>query len=230
MVASTVGAAQARIDLRAGRPARAAEWAAAYQQAPPALYQRDDEDLTLACVLFAQGDCDAVLAWLAQMIEQAQGAGRMRSVIVGEILRGLAWQAAGKLHAALDACELALQLAQPHGYVRVFLDMGAPMLRLLRHAQSLDGVSAYARHLLDIAFAADAAAPIASPLPPTDTLSEQERKVLQLLCAGMSNQDIARELVITPGTAKWHVHNVLQKLDVRSRGQAIVRAHELGLV
>jgi LuxR family maltose regulon positive regulatory protein len=61
-----------------------------------------------------------------------------------------------------------------------------------------------------------------------DPLSEQEMRVLNLMIAGKSNAEIAAELVISVGTAKWHVHNVLQKLGVNNRPQAIARARELG--
>jgi LuxR family maltose regulon positive regulatory protein len=60
-------------------------------------------------------------------------------------------------------------------------------------------------------------------------LSEQEVRVLTLIVAGKSNKEIAEELVISLGTAKWHVHNVLQKLGVNNRPQAIARARELGM-
>jgi LuxR family maltose regulon positive regulatory protein len=60
-------------------------------------------------------------------------------------------------------------------------------------------------------------------------LSEQERRVLNLIVAGKSNQEIADELVISVGTAKWHVHNILQKLGVKNRPQAIARARQHGL-
>jgi len=53
--------------------------------------------------------------------------------------------------------------------------------------------------------------------------------VLHLIVEGKSNQEIAGELVISVGTAKWHVHNILQKLGVNNRPQAIARAHELGI-
>jgi LuxR family maltose regulon positive regulatory protein len=62
-----------------------------------------------------------------------------------------------------------------------------------------------------------------------DPLSEQEIRVLKLVVAGKSNQEIAAELIIGVGTAKWHVHNILQKLGVTNRAQAIARAHELGM-
>jgi len=61
-----------------------------------------------------------------------------------------------------------------------------------------------------------------------DPLSEQEVRVLGLIVAGKTNREIADELVISVGTAKWHVHNILQKLGVNNRSQAIARARELG--
>ena len=74
---------------------------------------------------------------------------------------------------------------------------------------------------------AAAAAP-AGQLP--DALTEQEMKVLELIVAGCSNKKIAAELVITVGTAKWHVHNIYEKLGVNGRSQAIARAYDLQLV
>jgi LuxR family maltose regulon positive regulatory protein len=63
-----------------------------------------------------------------------------------------------------------------------------------------------------------------------EPLSEREMEVLRLLAAGLSNQAIAAELVITPGTAKWHVNNIYAKLGVHSRIQAVGRARALGLL
>jgi len=61
-----------------------------------------------------------------------------------------------------------------------------------------------------------------------EPLSEQEIRVLGLIVAGKTNREIADELVISVGTAKWHVHNILQKLGVNNRSQAIARTRELG--
>ncbi|MBE2225208.1 MAG: response regulator transcription factor, partial [Anaerolineae bacterium] len=58
----------------------------------------------------------------------------------------------------------------------------------------------------------------------------QELNILALIVDGKTNQQIADELVITLGTAKWHVHNILQKLSVNNRTQATIRAQELGLL
>ena len=63
-----------------------------------------------------------------------------------------------------------------------------------------------------------------------ELVTARELAVLCLMAAGASNQDIAAELVITQGTAKWYVSQILGKLGVQSRTQAVARARELGLL
>src|SRR6266478_5393450 len=63
-----------------------------------------------------------------------------------------------------------------------------------------------------------------------DPLSQRELEVLQLVAAGASNQEIAKALVVTPGTVKLHVSHILSKLGVKSRTRAILRARDLGLL
>ena len=129
-------------------------------------------------------------------------------------------------HPALAWLGQALRLAAPEGYARIFLDEGAPLLELLPKVRAV--APDYVDALLAALQPADAPRP--SPLAQLpDPLSEQELRVLDLIVAGKSNREIAEELVITVGTAKWHVHNVLQKLGVGNRPQAIARARELGI-
>jgi len=127
--------------------------------------------------------------------------------------------------AAVDWLSQALGLAAPEGFIRIFLDEGTALLDLLPKARQATP------ELVDAilgSFQAESAS-ATSPLDQLpEPLSEQELRVLGLIVAGKTNREIADELVISVGTAKWHVHNILQKLGVSNRSQAIARARELG--
>jgi LuxR family maltose regulon positive regulatory protein len=138
--------------------------------------------------------------------------------------------------------ERVLALAEPQGYMRLFLDEGAPMARLLAQLQaSRPTVQSYVQALRAACHAQEqlrVAGPAvlskeASPGPQhalVDPLSEREVEVLRLLALGASNAEIAERLVVATSTVKYHVKNILAKLAVANRTQAAARAHELGLL
>jgi DNA-binding NarL/FixJ family response regulator len=68
------------------------------------------------------------------------------------------------------------------------------------------------------------------PSPRLAALTEREREVLELVAAGLTNDEIAGRLVLSPATAKTHVSRIMTKLDVRDRSQLVVLAYESGLV
>jgi LuxR family maltose regulon positive regulatory protein len=143
------------------------------------------------------------------------------------LVQALWHQGEKNMPAALDCLAEALQLAAPEGMVRLFVDEGEPILSLL--SQGRAAAPAFVDRLLQGRSSPGSDLPsLTIQLP--EPLTDQEKRVLGLLGQGMTNQEIADELVISLGTAKWHVHNVLQKLDVDNRAQAVVRAHELGIV
>ena len=74
------------------------------------------------------------------------------------------------------------------------------------------------------------AAPVHPPIPDVEPLTERELEVLRLLAAGHSNQVIAQQLIVAVGTVKRHVNNIMSKLGVQSRLEAVARARDLGLV
>lgn len=126
------------------------------------------------------------------------------------------------------------------GYVRVFVDEGAPMRLLILdfgfwiEHQDRPSLQPYVQTLLAAFPVADGAAPIQNPKSTiqnlTEPLTERELEVLRLLAAGNSNQAIARELIVAVGTVKRHLNSIFGKLGVRTRLEAVTRAHDLGLV
>jgi LuxR family maltose regulon positive regulatory protein len=155
-------------------------------------------------------------------------------------LQALALQAQGASTQALTTLGRALALAEPEGYVRLFVDEGAPMAALLaqsaeRRAQS-DPLLIYIEQLLRAFPEPQRQAQIVgrSPLERSDALveplSERELEVLRLLAAGLESPEIARELIISVSTARSHIKNIYGKLGVHGRVQAIERARALGLV
>ncbi len=123
----------------------------------------------------------------------------------------------------------ALQLARPGSLLRSFIDAGAALVPLLRAAARRADLSQDARRFLE-AMPAGAHASLPEAQPLVESLSEREIEVLKLVAAGHSNREIAAALVITPGTAKTHIHNLCGKLGVRNRTEAAMRAREMGLV
>lgn len=221
-------AIQARIELYLGQPQSARQWEQEYHAV------RDEsphefQDLILARVLLATGRLEEIPSILNSLLEKAESAGRMQTCIEAMMLLGLFHHAKKDSQSALEWIGKSLWLAAPEGFVRIFLDEGKPLLDLLPKARpsapefvdSLLGQNQPEGESLRFASA------LIEQLP--DPLSEQEIRVLKLIVAGKSNQQIADELVITVGTAKWHVHNVLRKLGVSNRPQAIARARELGI-
>jgi LuxR family maltose regulon positive regulatory protein len=139
-------------------------------------------------------------------------------------LEAVARRAHGQPEAALAALEQALALAGPGGFVRTFLDEAAPMRELLRRAAARSPGPADSQRLL--AAFAQATAPPADAL----ALTVRERQILRLMAAGLSNRDMAEELVIAEATLKRHVSNLYGKLEAHSRTQALARAASLKLL
>jgi LuxR family maltose regulon positive regulatory protein len=207
--------------------------------------------LTLTRVALATGRFEDALSLLERVTNNAHTAGHINVVIPSLVLTAIAYQAdpalqgkhagqargAGQIGSALAALEEALILAEPGGYVRVFIDEDRPMKMLL--AQWLAHASAgslrnYATHLLsqfdakrqNITTVQGSAPPVGDLVDP---LSQRELEVLHLMALGRTNQEIAQQLIVARGTVKAHTANIYRKLDVANRTEAVARARQLGL-
>jgi LuxR family maltose regulon positive regulatory protein len=195
----------------------------------PVPFAREPEYLSLLRVLLAQGKGDAVLAFVGRMLPIVEAAGRVGRTIELLVYQARAYYGKDAIPQALEALERALSLAQPEGYLRMFLDHGPPMAELLRLAGSRGIAVPYVSRLLP-AFGDRSGETPAREQPLIEPLSERELEVLCQLAMGKSNDEIAAALVIATGTVKRHLNNIFGKLDVRNRTQCVARARELHLI
>jgi len=214
----------ARLALFKGDLAQASHWADScgidLQEVPDAC--REAAYLTLVRVRLARRQTQGLSEALEPLRQRAQSEGRIGSLIEILALESLALHAEGHFGEALVKIEEALSLAEPQGFVRVFMDEGAPMQNLLTGARS-KGLHPYTETLLK-------ACPTFPPSPPTAGLSRREIEVLRLIAAGASNREIAERLFLSIGTVKKHTDNIYAKLGAHKRTLAISRAREMGLM
>jgi LuxR family maltose regulon positive regulatory protein len=223
-------------------------------------YSREITYLALVQVYLAQQRYTQALQWLAALRSSAEQVARVGSMISIMALQVAALQASGAKQEALRVLLRLLTLAEPEGYLRIFLDAGDPMQQALQALLTtkpiqretslvLPALASYASTIL-AAFACEhrqidqpeIISPVSKALPPTSSLSSQvvqqlvepltarELEVLYLLADGSTNQEIARQLVISLATAKKHVASILSKLGAENRTQAIARARSLSLL
>jgi len=237
--AAELAARSARVSLARGNVSAAAAWAeeAAHRPGQDDGYTRQVEALIIARVLVARGKLDEALAQLAACQQKAAGTGARRWAIEVDILRALVQQARGSNADALAALNRALTAAEPEGYVQIFLDEGLPLAPLLseilrtRRREAPAGLPAasnpFVRRLLD---ALDPHDETAVPCSLIEPLTSREKEVLELMAAGLSNRQIADELIVALGTVKSHLHHIYGKLGVNNRTEAAARARDLDLL
>ena len=238
----TAGAYEARIRLAQGNIAAATRWL------PESGLSVDDElslelcssYLTLARILMVQGQLVQALGLAERLLQMAEAAGAVGPTIEILVFQSLVLQAKNQDEGALTSLARALSLAEPEGYVRVFIGEGPPMYRLLEET-AVRGIAAkYVAKLLS-EFGVGVQDKSAIRIPSTslrtgpqsaliEPLSQRELEVLRLLAAGRSNKGIAQTLVIAVGTVKKHLKNIYQKLNVHSRTAAVARARELDIL
>ncbi len=265
---------QAHLWVMQGNLDAASHWAREYERlagaghdsgervgsSPPLL--REWERIVLAEVYVAEHRSHDALPLLAELLASAETGGRVARVLEILVLQATAYVAEEDTGSALEVLSKAIALAEPTGHMRVFLDGGVAVQRLLERlrtgeerqhalpAELQDRTAAYVGTLL-AAFAGEDTRRSGTQQPDTSAgaqpgagarqtsprtqplvapLSERELEVLRLLASGASNEDLMRELVIAMSTVKRHVSNVLSKLGVRRRTQAIARAYALRLI
>ena len=238
-----IAARKVRVWLAQGRLGEALGWARkqGLSTENDLSYLHEFDHITLARVLLARYKSDRAnrsileaMGLLERLLQAADEGGRMGSVIEILVLQAIAYHAQGDLPAALLHLQHALMLAEPEGYVRMFLDEGSSMMQLIREAAAHEIMPGYTDKLL-AAFEAEKRKSEDKPdLPPAqpliEQLSQRELKILQLIAQGLSNREIGERLFLALDTVKGHNRKIFDKLQVQSRTEAVARARELGLL
>jgi LuxR family maltose regulon positive regulatory protein len=257
-VVRPVAALKARVWLKQGRLAEALGWAREQGLAvdDEICYTSEFEHIMLARVLIAAGkrdreagSLDQAARLLGRLLQAAETGDRLGSVIQILLLQALAFQAQDNLPHALAALERALALAEPEGYVRIFVDEGEAMrmliadfrLQIEKQRRNPDhNLIGYTDKLL-----AAFSPPMVGQRSTTESqkskisnqqstmlepLSERELEVLRLVAQGLTNNEISQRLVLALSTIKGHNLRIFGKLQARNRSEAIKRARELGLL
>jgi LuxR family transcriptional regulator, maltose regulon positive regulatory protein len=231
-----IAALKARVWVAQGRIDEALHWA--QEQGLSAhddlYYLREFEHITLARVLLARCRSNRqnpsileAMGLLKRLLQAAEEGGRVGSTIEILILQALALHLQGNLPAALVPMERVLTMAEPEGFVRIFVDEGKPMTALLEAAAKNGIHLKYVRRLLTAFGKVEGRTPTKQIM--SEPLSEREREVLRLLRTDLSGPDIARELIVSLNTLRTHTKNIYGKLEVNNRRAAVRRAEELDL-
>ena len=229
-----IAAAQVLVLLRQGSLAAAAD-----------LAQRYELPLSQARVYLAQGNPSAALEVLEPLRQQMEAWGWADQRLKTMVLHAVVQHLCGEKDKAAQLLSDALSLAEPGGFIRLFIDEGEPMAQLLS-AADVEGIMPGYRGKLLAAFEAEQPGIVGEftlPTPPAvlpkrhrdseplpEPLSQRELEVLRMFKTELSGPEIARELVIALSTVRTHTKSIYSKLNVNNRRAAVKRAIELNLI
>jgi LuxR family maltose regulon positive regulatory protein len=237
-----VRTAQVKLWLAQGDLLSADSWAASQEERLISdrgfEFENELTRITLSRVYIAQKKPDETIRLLTRLEESAESGGRTGRLIEILILKALTLQILGETAQALAALEKSLSQAEPEGYIRIFMHEGPPMQRLLAQWSAHAGANPlrdYAIRLLTQFDAEPHTIAVASEKGSSggdlvEPLSQRELEVLHLMALGKTNQEIAGQLFVAPGTIKAHAASIYRKLDVTNRTEAVARARQLGIL
>ena len=224
-----VAAAQVMVLLRQGQVAAAAE-----------LIQQYELPLSKARVYLAQGEPGAALAILEPLRQQAEAQAWADKQLKTMVLQAVALRQKGEQAPAAQMLGEALALAEPGGFIRIFVDEGKPMRQLLLDSRSTteklasQSLSGYVEKIL-AAFSQPAEATSQATVKGQaaeiiEPLTDRELEILRLIADGQSNTEISQRLYLALSTVKGHNLRIFNKLQAQNRTEAVARARELGLL
>jgi LuxR family maltose regulon positive regulatory protein len=192
--------------------------------------------LAQARAFLAQGDGVAALDIVEKYRRTMEEKGYPNELLKAVVMQAITLAVLEKMDEAIQVLNEALLLAEPGGYIRLFVDEGKVMASLLAKAARQAVKPDYVAKLLSV-FALqesmkyrDVPKHISqSSVPSIESYSPRELEILQLMHQGRSNQEISERLFLSLSTVKWHNQNIFGKLQVQRRTEAVARAIELNL-
>jgi len=226
-------AIKVKVQLASGNLQFASEWTNQLGFNAEITHEKERYQMTLARIRLAQGRYADVENLLVGDVPPPGSGSLITRILEFYLLLAVAkgWQ--GRLPEALDLLKTCLKMAEPEGYIRIFLDIGEPVCELiLSYLQSADSdFELFARKLLEaFSSAGMVIPPVSSSYGLVEPLTEREVEVLQLMALGNTNHQIAERLIIASGTVKAHAASIYRKLDAANRTEAVARARELGIL
>ncbi|MEM7538523.1 MAG: LuxR C-terminal-related transcriptional regulator [Chloroflexota bacterium] len=257
-----IAAAQAHLWLVMGNVPAATYWAKSngLHVDDELSYLVERDYLVFARLLMGQSKPEEALVLLERLLQEAEVGARGARVIEIKILQALAHQTQGERSQAVATLAEAITLAEPEGFVRVFIDEGVAMVTLLNHAASQGVAPIYIAKLLAASNSdglkgalplqrvgekkptVPLAPTIAANMPATpkfmepftkplaEPLTKRELQTLRFLATELSPTEIAGEMVVSVSTVRSYTKYIYSKLNVHSRVEAVHRAKELGLL
>ena len=246
--AARVSATEAQLHLQQKNLAAARAWVAAsglHAEDEPT-YLLEIDYLVLARILIADGDPRAAQTVLWKLAQATVDGGRIARLIEVHILQALAHQAADGPAEALEQLSKAIELAEPEGFVRVFVDEGKVLVPLLKQIAARGVAVDYIRQILPLfAETATSQTPTSAGsilhATATDTesatldlllnpLTDRELDTLRYLTSDLTVPQIAEEMIVAPSTVRSYIKSIYGKLDAHSRMEAVNRARSLDLI
>jgi len=220
--------------LQQGKTEEAELWARDYDLRVEKRYSYDRlfSVQNMARLLFAKGNYSEALGIVTALLKLVAEVGAKLYTIKFSVLQAKTFQALNQPDEAMDAMEVALSLASVEGNVRSLLDEGEPVARLLYAAAQKGICPDYCQVLLDefskqTSGVVDASGRSGDLVEP---LSDRELEVLRLISQGLTNHQIAQQLILSLHTVKSHARNIFGKLGVKNRTEAVSRARLLNLL
>ena len=198
-------------------------------------YLREFDHITFVRLLIAKYSLnrddtvfDQSMRLIKRLLAASEAGNRTASMIELRILQALAYEVQGATTKARMALEQALTLAEPEGYMRLFLDQGQALAELLRKTAKQVDISEYVSRLQAAFDQLTSRTPAMHLLP--EPLSKRELEVLRLLATELDGPEIAATLIVSLNTLRTHTRHIYSKLGVNNRRMAVRRAEQLDLL